>query len=151
MKKYLPTLLAAILVGMTVNSAYAEGQGDVDDVTMNVIDQSNPQDVTSNIQLPAQASPEAAEHVNGTKDNDENTADSTTESSETSKQDADASAANDADADAQAAAQEDAHENSHAAAEEEAHQAMQDAMDSSAQQASQAMQDASDASTSKDH
>ncbi|MEJ2450126.1 MAG: hypothetical protein P8047_05560 [Gammaproteobacteria bacterium] len=129
MKKYLPSLLAAILVGMSVNSAYAEGQGDVDDVTMNVIDQSNPQDVTSNIQLPAQASPEAAEHVNGTADNDETASDSSSESSEAASQGTDESAANDADAAAQAAAEEDAHEDSHAAAEEQATQALQDAAD----------------------
>lgn len=115
MKKYLPALIAAFLVGVTVNNAYADGSGDVDDVTMNVVDQNNPQDVTSNIQLPAQASPEAAEHVNGTADDDTQT-------------DVDYKADQ---AEAQAEAQEEAHEDSHAAAEEQAHQAMQDATDAS--------------------
>lgn len=123
MKKYLPTLIAAILVGMTVSPAYAAGQGDVDDVTMNVIDNSNPQDVTNDIQLPTQANQEADDHVAGTVDDSDHVADDKTESHD--------NAAEDTNDDSQAAAQEDADEDSHAAAEEDAHQAMQDAADAS--------------------
>ena len=136
MKKYLPALLAAILSGMTLNSAYAAGQGDVDDVTMDVIDHSDPHAVTNDIQLPDEANQVARDHVAGT-DNDSDHAqsahDANAESHDSAQEDANedhqSSAQEDAHADAQAAAQEDAHEDSQAAAQEQAHQAMQDAAD----------------------
>lgn len=120
MKKYLPALLAAIMVGMTVNSAYAAGQGDVNDVTMDVINNSNPQDVTNDIQLPTEASQEADDHVAGTADDSDQSADAKSESKDSATEDA----SEDSKADAAEAAQEDSQD-----AEQEADQAMQDAQD----------------------
>lgn len=131
MKKYLPILLTAILAGMTVNSAFAAGQGDVDDVTMDVISHSDPHAVTNNIQLPDQANQEADDHVAGTVDDSDHASDANSESQENATEDAtDDSQATAAD-DAQSSAQEDSQEDSQAAAEEQAHQAMQDATDAS--------------------
>ena len=136
MKKYLPALLVAILSGMTLNSAFAADTGDVDAVTMDVIDHSDPHAVTNDIQLPDDASQVARDHVAGT-DNDsdhaQNAHDANAESHDSAQEDANedshSSAQEDAHTDAQDAAQEDAHEDSQAAAQEQAHQAMQDAAD----------------------
>lgn len=138
MKKYLPTLLAAILAGMTVNSAFAAGSDDVDAVTMDVIDHSDPHAVTNDIQLPDQANQEARDHVAGTdsdSDHAQNAQDTHSESHDTATEDANedsqSAAQDDAQSDSQSAAQDDAHEDSQAAAQEQAHQAMQDATDAS--------------------
>lgn len=138
MKKYLPTLLAAILSGMTLNSAFAAETGDVDAVTMDVIDHSDPHAVTNDIQLPDQASQVARDHVAGT-DNDsdhaQNGHDAKSESHDNAQEDANedsqSSAQEDAHSDSKSSAQEDAHEDSQAAAQEQAHEAMQDATDTS--------------------
>ncbi len=134
MKKYLPALLAAILSGTLINSTYAADTGDVDDVTMDVIDHSDPHAVTNDIQLPDQANQVAKDHVAGTVDDSEhaqNANDSHDNATEEANEDSHASAEEDAHTDAQDAATEDAHEDSQAAAEEQAHQAMQDATDAS--------------------
>lgn len=121
MKKYLPALLAAILSGMVINSTYAAETVDVNDVTMDVIDHSDPQAVTNDIQLPDQANQEAKDHVAGTEDD-----------SEHAQNGHDDSSVEDAKDDSHADAQEDAREDSQNDAQEEAHDAMEDANDNSA-------------------
>lgn len=126
MKKYLPALLAAILSGMTYNSVFAAEPDDVNAVTMDVIDHSDPHAVTNDIQLPDQASQVARDHVAGTDGDDDhaqNAQDTNNESHD--------NATEDAHEDSQAAAQEDAQEDSQEAAQEQAHDAMQDATDAS--------------------
>jgi len=137
MKKYVPVLLAAVLAGMTVNSAFAAGQGDVDDVTMDVINNSDPHAVTNDIQLPEEANHEAVEHVAGTVDDSDHASDAKSESHD--------NATEDASDDSKAEAAETTQEDSQDAAQQQADQAMQDATDSAQQQADQAMQDATDA------
>lgn len=123
MKKYLPALLAAILSGMTLNSAFAADTSDVDAVTMDVIEHSDPHAVTNDIQLPDEASQEARDHVAGADNDNEHEQEANAESHD--------SAQEDAHSDSQAEAQDDAHEDSQSAAQEQAHDAMQDATDAS--------------------
>lgn len=135
MNKYVPALLAAILCGMTLNSAFASGQGDVDDVTMDVIDHSDPHAITSDIQLPDEASQEARDHVAGKHDDADHAHDAHSDSHDNATEDANedshASAEEDAHSDSKEAAQEDAHDTAQEAAEEQANEAKQDASDSS--------------------
>lgn len=128
MKKYLPALLAAFLAGMICNSAFAADQGDVDDVTMDVIDHSDPHAVTNDIQLPEQANHEASDHLAGSVDDSDHAQNENSDSHDN--------------------ATEDANEDSHAAAEEAAKEDAEDTSDSAQEQASDAMQDANDASSS---
>lgn len=133
MKKYLPALLAAVLSGMMINSTYAAEQGDVDDVTMDVIDHSDPHAVTNDIQLPDQASQMAKDHVGGADNDADHAHDANSEShadaTDDAHEDSHASAEEDAHTDAQEAATEDAQDDSQSSAQEQAHQAMQDASD----------------------
>jgi len=134
MKKYLPALLAAILCGMTLNSALAAEQGDVDDVTMDVIEHNDPHAVTNDIQLPDEASQEARDHLAGNDDADhahDEHSDSHDNASEDANEDSHAAAEEDAHSDSQEAAQEDAHDNAQSAAQEQANEAKQDASDTS--------------------
>jgi len=134
MKKYLPALLAAILAGMMINSTYAAETGDVDDVTMDVIDHSDPHAVTNDIQLPDQASQVAKDHVAGSVDDSEhaqNASESHDNATDEANEDSHASAEEDAHTDAQEAATEDANDDAQAAAQDDANQAMQDATDAS--------------------
>jgi hypothetical protein len=138
MNKYLPALLAAILCGMTLNSAFAAEPGDVDDVTMDVIEHSDPHAVTNDIQLPDEASQEARDHIAGSDDDADHAHDAHSESHD--------NASDDANEDSHAAAEEDAHNDSKEAAQEDAHDNAQDAAQ---EQANEAKQDASDSSPSE--
>lgn len=137
MKKYLPALLAAMLSGMMINTVYAADSGDVDDVTMDVIDHSDPHAVTNDIVLPDQASQVAKDHVAGNVDDSEhaqNASDTHDNATEEANEDSHAAAEEDAHSDAQEAATEDANEASQAA-EETASQAMDDAQSAADSQA----------------
>jgi len=123
-KKYLPALIGAILAGMTLNSALASDRDDVGSVTMDVIEHSDPHEVTHDINLPDQASDEAREHVNQQGHSD----DAHEQHSSDSHDDSHDAAHEDAHEESAEAAHEDAHEDAHDSAQEQAHD---DSMDSS--------------------
>jgi len=119
MKKLLPILISAILSGMTLNSAFAAGADDVGTVTMDVIDHSDPHEITNDIQLPEQASETAKDQLSG--DSDSHDKSTEVEAHEDTMGDAKDDAMDDAKDDAM----DDATEN----AKQEAQDAMQDSKD----------------------
>jgi hypothetical protein len=136
-KKFLPALIAAILSGITYNSAFAVESDDVDTVTMDVIEQSDPAEVTHEIELPDAASDEAREHVNqqGSSDDahEQHSADTHEDSHDAAQDDAHENAQEQAHEDAQDDAQEQAHEDAQDDAQEQAHEDSQESAHDSTQ------------------
>jgi len=125
-KKLIPALLTAVLAGMTVNSAYAAEADDVGSVTMDVVEHSDPHEVTNDLQLPDQASDTAKEHVAGADDSHDNKAEDMHENSGAEDHESSMSEAKD---EAKDDAMDDAKDDASDAAEQEAHDAMQESSD----------------------
>ncbi len=132
------SLLAAILAGMSISNVLADTHADVDDLTMDVLENHDLHEVAHEIELPDQASDEAREHIG---DGHENRHDDATEEAEHAAEEAteaaneaaeEATEANEAAEEATEAANEAAEEATEAANEaaEEAAEATHEAGDS---------------------